>query len=843
MHNLKDIINSRLLPYVSRPLRYTGAELNIIRKDLSEITVHGVICFPDLYDIGMSHNGLQILYHLVNREKNWALSRSFSPWADSEEVMRREGIPLYTLEYMSKVRDADWIGFSLQYELQYTNIVNMIDLAGLEVYSRDRSDGDPLIIAGGPCAGNPEPLSRFIDAFAIGDGEETVIALCRVLEREKIAGSSREAKLKAISEIPGIYVPSLYSEEKSGKFTVAAGKRVTAAKVPVLCREYYPLKPLVPLIETVHSRLAVEVMRGCTRGCRFCSAGIYYRPVRERSPGEIYLQIRDGVESTGWRDVGLLSLSTADYTCLSGLLEAATELKEKYHISIALPSTRVDALTKEQFEQLGRVSASSSLTIAPEAGSARLRRVINKDFTDEAIFSTVEKLLSGNVQTLKLYFMIGLPTERDEDIEAIIQMVTKISGMVRARQRRRMIHVSISPFSPKPHTPFCREKMEDTGSLGRKGAHIKAVLRKLRNVKVSYRNPQVTMLETVMARGDRRVSDLIFQAWRKGARFDGWDECFDIQRWIDAASELNIDLNTYLDEIPEKQELPWSVVSTGVSESYLMEERRRALLEMPTEDCRTGKCTSCGVCVNGIRREIPDEKSFILYSRSRTSVTQKKETKLFQYRFLYRKGEQVRYLGHLDMVSVIQRAFLAAGVPVAFSNGFNPHPRMSFGPPLPSGIIGEREAFDTVMTGMLSSDSLIVNKWLPDDLKVIGFRELPEWTPSLNSSISSALYRFTPYQEMEEGDIEERIGQLLSLDTAEVEIKKGGEVRRKDIRPGIIELKSTGGGFEALLSMISTNSCKPSELIKGLFPQMELADFKVIREQCFSGREPVGWQV
>jgi radical SAM-linked protein len=347
----------------------------------------------------------------------------------------------------------------------------------------------------------------------------------------------------------------------------------------------------------------------------------------------------------------------------------------------------------------------------------------------------------------------------------------------------------------------------------------------------------------VVARGDRRVSDLIFQAWKNGARFDGWDECFDIQRWIDAASELNIDLNTYLDEIPEMQELPWSVVSTGVSESFLMEERRRALLGMTTEDCRTGKCTSCGVCVNGIRREIPDEKSFILYSGSRNSATQKKETRLFQYRFLYRKGEQVRYLGHLDMVSVIQRAFLAAGVPVAFSNGFNPHPRMSFGPPLPSGIIGECEAFDVVMTGKLSSDSLIVNKWLPDDLKVIGFRELPERSPSLNSSISSALYRFTPYQEMEEGDIKERIGRLLSLDAAEVEIKKGGEVRCKNIRPGIIELKSTEGGFEALLSMVSTNSCKPSELIKGLFPQMEPADFTIVREQCFSGGEPVGWQV
>ena len=560
---LMEIINTRFLPFVAKPMRYTGAELNIIRKDPGDIKLHGVLCFPDLYDLGMSHFGLQILYHLVNKRQSWALSRCFHPWTDGEALMRELKIPLYTLEYFTPVRDADWIGFSVQYELQYTNIINMIDLAGLNVFSSQRGEQDPLIVAGGPCVGNPEPLSPFIDVFAIGDGEETVISLCEILEQEKKKNSSRAEKLLALSRVPGIYIPSLHKAETRNRFIVAQGK-ITAAKIPQLKSENYPERPLVPLIQAVHSRLAVEVMRGCTRGCRFCAAGYYYRPVRERNSGEIHSQIRRGVEATGWRDVGLLSLSTADYSCLSGLLEAVYDLKRRFKVSMALPSTRIDSLTPEQFVLLGKVSSSSSLTIAPEAGSARLRSVINKKFTDEEIYATVKKLLTGNIQTLKLYFMIGLPTEDSEDIEAIIQMVYNIAGLVRARSKRRMVHVSISPFSPKPHTPFGWEQMEPVDSLKQKSIYIKRSLWNVKNVKVSYRDPAITLLETVMARGDRSVGGLIYGAWRKGARFDGWEECFDIDRWYQAASELNLETGNYTDEIPEEQIAPMVSDISGI---------------------------------------------------------------------------------------------------------------------------------------------------------------------------------------------------------------------------------------------------------------------------------------
>ncbi|MDR2728523.1 MAG: TIGR03960 family B12-binding radical SAM protein [Chitinispirillales bacterium] len=837
-------IQKEFLPNVSKPLRYTGSELNVIRKNLDEVTVHGCCCFPDLYDIGMSHHGLQILYHIVNSNPKWALSRCFAPWSDAERIMREADLPLFTLEYYTPVKAAHWIGFSVQYELQYSNLVNMLDLAGLPVLSSQRGEEDPVVIAGGPCMTNPEPIANFVDASLIGDGEEAVWRFCEVIEKYK--GEGRSKILAEVAKISGFYVPSKYTLSGKGRFVVPEIEKdvpvIKPARISAFDAKYLPRAPLVPLMDVVHHRLAIEVMRGCTRGCRFCSAGMYYRPVREKEIAHIKEQTEQGVLCTGWRDVGLLSLSTADYSRFTPLLDSMNAIKANHRLKMSIPSTRIDALSDEQLDALNSVCPVTSFTIAPEAASARLRKVINKDFSDEAVFQTVELLLSRNLTTLKLYFMLGLPTESEEDIQAIIDMVKNIASMMRRRSPRLALHVSLSPFSPKANTPFQWEAMESVESVEEKGRFVKRCLRDKKNVKVSYRNGSVTFLETVMARGDRRAGDLIYEAWRAGARFDGWDEFFNINLWRTAAERLGMDLSVYTTNIDTNENLPWSAVSVGVDKEFLLKERLLAMQEKPTPDCKGGPCSKCGACGKSVSITLCKEPEPVLtqnssavnYGRRKHNVSENRHS--LHYRFIYEKRDTVRFLGHLDMVEVIRRAMTAADFPLVYSQGFNPHPKVSFGPPLPFGAVGLAEAFDIETDAPLEGGPLELNRWLPGGLEVKLCIKNERPLVSLNSSITACRYKiYPPVGKFTKDEMYNMLAAFKERTEIIVEREKKGVVSKRDIR-GAVKAASVcederSAHWDAVLSLSPKASCKPSEFISSLCPNENINNYYICRAE------------
>ena len=593
----------RILPTVQKPARYTGGEFNEIKKNLDDVRVRVAFCFPDTYEIGMSNVGMRILYGVMNEMPGVWCERVFAPWGDMEEAMRKHDLPLWALESQDPVKDFDMIAFTIGYEMCYTNILNMLSLAKVPLHAADRHDLKNIVFAGGVCTFNPEPLADFIDFFSLGEGEEITPEIISLYDRAKAEGWTKDTFLLEVSKIPGIYVPSFYEHTYNDDGTLAAITPINGAPEVITKRiienldnAYYPTKMIVPSTEIVHERANLEVFRGCVRGCRFCQAGLSCRPVRRKRADVLYRQAVEMLEDSGHNEITLSSLSTSDYRQLKELTDELIPYCAEHKINLSVPSLRADNFSQELMRKL-QTLRKSGLTFAPEAGTQRLRNVINKNLTEEEILATCANAFSGGWNNVKLYFMLGLPTETDDDVLGIADLVYKViktwKESASNKKRGLRVHVATAYFVPKPHTPFQWEKQITPEEYLRRCRLLKDHFYS-KSIEYNYHTPDISRLEAVTARGDRRLGPVIEEAAKNGAKMDGWDEYFNYQIWMDAFEKCAVDPNFYtIRGYSEEEVLPWDPINVGVTKKFLQLERKRAYAETITEDCRHG-CSGCG---------------------------------------------------------------------------------------------------------------------------------------------------------------------------------------------------------------------------------------------------------
>jgi radical SAM-linked protein len=759
------------LPLIAKPGRYINNEINAVHKDLSRIKTKVCLFFPDSYEVGMSHIGLRILYEILNSRTDTACERVFSPWPDYEARLRAAGRPLRSLESNLPLGEFDIIGFTLQYELSYSNILVGLELAGIPLLRKHRLQRHPVVIAGGPCAVNPGPLSEFIDVFFIGEAEEDLHTIVDLRQKH----SSRTEYLETLSQRPGFYVPSLGIKSVRRRF------------IKDLESTAYPSKPLVPLMKPIHDRATVEIARGCIRGCRFCQAGIIYRPYRERSTEKIKDLLSESLRCTGYDELSLASLSVGDYSAIQTLMRDIVDSYRDDRISVSLPSLRIGTLTPAMIRAVADVRK-TGFTLAPEAGTERLRRVINKPVTDEDLMTAAQTIFANGWNVLKLYFMIGLPTETEEDLDGIIRLGKELLALGKTFSKRHVqINITVSTFVPKPHTPFqwfgqaTREEVD---------AKHKYLAKGLRNKGIALKphNPEASLIEGAFARGDSSIGKVIEEAVRLGCRFDGWSECFDFKKWEQAFKTCGLDPVAYAcRNYYQDDSLPWDFIHTGVTKRFLQQEYKRALAETITENCRV-RCEACGMgCPDGGLQQlgIPTKTEREMQCAISSGVTRPgrlaEVRPVHRMRIKFSKTARLRYLSHLDLMTLFQRALARTKVPIAFSQGFNPHPKIAFGPAIPVGLESTSEYLDVETSALdLLATTKELNSSLPDGLRILESHIIPPKAPSLSASISRYRYEIEVPRTHANG-LQERLISFLSR-TSVIVSREG---KQKEIRPCI----------------------------------------------------------
>lgn len=832
------------LPLVRKPGRYIGGEVNSITKDLSTVRLKFGMAFPDAYEVGMSHLGIQILYQILNARQDVACERVFAPWLDMEALLREKGIRLSTLESGIALDKLDILGFSLQYELSYTNVLNMLELGGITLDSASRRKDEPFIIGGGPVAYNPEPVADFFDAFLLGDGEDAVLEISDAVIQGRAKSEDRIDILRRLSKIDGVYVPSFFDVSYNADGTVkkivalAQGSaKIKKRVVPDINDVALPLRPVVPNVETIHDRVTVEITRGCTRGCRFCQAGMIYRPVRERRPENVVKIVRGALANTGYDEVSLLSLSAGDYTLIEDLLAVLMGRFVEGNVALSLPSLRVGTLSATLAGEIKKVRK-TGFTLAPEAGSERMRTLINKGIKEEDLLKAANAIFTLGWRALKLYFMIGLPGETDDDVAEIARLAdcVKKVGKLACGGRAPQINVGLSTFIPKPFTPFQWEPQITLDECLKKHA---AVRKRLSALKLGFKwhEPEMSVMEGVFSRGDRRLGRVILSAFKKGCRFDGWGEEFKFGLWQSAFKEAGMDPAFYTHRRrPLEEVFPWDHLDPGVTKPFLYGEWKRAVELSNTPDCKVDRCGACGVCDHKVIKNIVAADSGFLKDMAAETMRQGQvsadgkrfKTPSVRMRLRFSKTAEARFLSHLELVSAVTRALRRANIPVKYSEGFHPLPKLSFSQPLPVGMESLDEYMDIEVEdtgGAMKPDELMerLNKTAP-----MGLRFLAAQTLSLQQGPASAIIKSEEYliflengplglkisPENMDGILRDFHGKASVI----VRIVKEKRTDEVDIKPLVGGLAlAEGGALRLILRKGESKNIRPHDVLAGLF--------------------------